>query len=81
MGEKVVFSFGQVKLGGAKGKGVITPMDLMSADYDSELVKAMASFLQSLDKDGDHSNGVQLNSQVASLLFAVCFTIPSFFFQ
>lgn len=66
--EEIIFSFGQVQLGGAKGKGVITPMDLMSADHDSEVVQAMASFLQSLDKDGDHSNGVQLNSQVASLL-------------
>jgi len=66
--EEITFSFGQVQLGGAKGKGVITPMDLMSADHDSEVVQAMASFLQSLDKDGDHSNGVQLNSQVASLL-------------
>lgn len=66
--QTVEFSFGQVKLGGSRGQGVITPMDLMSADYDSEIVKAMASFLQSLDADGSHGNGIQLNDDIANLL-------------
>ena len=67
-GEDVVFDFGSVKLGGARGKGVITPLDLMSADFDNDLVKMMASLLQSLDKDGQHGNGIQLNDDIAKLL-------------
>lgn len=67
-GEDVVFDFGKVKLGGARGKGVITPMDLMSADSDNDLVMMMASLLQSLDKDGQHGNGIQLNDTIAALL-------------
>lgn len=67
-GEDVVFEFGSVKLGGARGKGVITPLDLMNADLDNDLVKMMASLLQSLDKDGQHGNGIQLNDDIAKLL-------------
>ena len=69
-GENVDFEFGTVKLGGARGKGVITPLDLMNADYDNDLVQMIASFLQSLDKDGQHGNGIQLNDDIAKLLAA-----------
>lgn len=56
-----------LKLGGATGKGVITPMDLMSAEADSPLVKAIARTLLQLDAD-QGKPGIQLNNLVASTL-------------
>ncbi len=67
-GEDVTFDFGSVKFGGSRGKGVITPMDLMNSESDDDRVKMMASLLQSLDQDGSHGNGIQLNDAIAKLL-------------
>ena len=69
-GETVTFDFGPLKLGGATGKGVITPMDLMARDADSEVVQAIARTLLQLDEDNDSSNGIKLNDTLASLLNA-----------
>lgn len=67
-GDIVNFTYGAVRLGGARGKGVITPMDIMTSDTDRDSVRQMASLLQSLDTDGAHGNGISLNSLVAAIL-------------
>ena len=69
-GEDVVFEFGNAKLGDARGKGKVTPMDIINADTDDERVQMMASLLQSLDEDGDQSNGIKLTKAKADLLNA-----------
>lgn len=58
-GEGVTFSVGAVTLGTAACSDLITPVDLVpGADTDDPIVQAIASFLQSLDGDGDPNNGV-----------------------
>jgi len=58
-GEAVKFSVGGVTLGSTRCASVVTPLDLVQgADGDQPQVQAIASFLQSLDGDGDPRNGV-----------------------
>lgn len=58
-GDTITFSAGNVTLGSAPCASVITPVDLVpGADTDNPQVQAIASFLQSMDNDGDPDNGV-----------------------
>ena len=58
-GEVVTFSVGDVTLGSTRCASVVTLLDLVpGADSDQPQVQAIASFLQSLDGDGDPQNGV-----------------------
>ncbi len=58
--EIVRFEFGGLLLGSATGQSVLTPLDLLS---EQQLLQAeLMSFLQSLDADNDHSNGIELSS-------------------
>ncbi|WP_373059610.1 hypothetical protein [Zunongwangia sp. H14] len=70
-GETVSFYAGDIKLGSAQAGPVMTPMNIAStpnASIESEEVKNIAAFLQTLDFDGDPSNGIKLEPQVLEAL-------------
>lgn len=60
-GDTCTFSVGSTVLGATKGKGVVTPMDLV--DYssgDRTKLKNILRFLQTLDQDRNVSNGITI---------------------
>ena len=65
----VKFYIGDILLGEASCGDVITPVDLVSgaSDYTDPAVINIARFLQTLDDDGDPSNGIVITSAVAGL--------------
>lgn len=72
-GEEVTFKVGQVVLGSAQGQELITPITLAqtvdaSATIESNLAQNIAALLQTLDVDGDESNGISITTEVASNL-------------
>jgi len=71
-GETVEFSVGPVRLGRAVAGHYVTPLDLIadSSGHTDARVIAMASFLQSADRDGNPGNGIQLVPALADRLCA-----------
>lgn len=68
VGEPVTFSLGGVALGGAEGKSVVTPIDLIERGSSSSgPVLNIVQFLMSLDEDGDLSNGISIPEEVRRL--------------
>ncbi len=65
-GETVSFYVGDILLGSATGKPAITPLDLVpgATDETDPTVTNLLRFLQSLDSDGDATNGISLNATV-----------------
>jgi len=66
-GEEVTFYVGKMnglKLGSASGADVVTPVDLVpgAANVLSPRVTNISRLLQTLDEDGDLSNGIKINS-------------------
>ena len=60
-GDKVTFSIGDLDFPEVDAKGFITPFDLAnSTDIDNRKVVNMLRLLQTLDKDGDPSNGITI---------------------
>jgi hypothetical protein len=69
VGREVAFSIGGVDLGSASGGETVTPVDLVpGGDADSDAVVNIARFLQTLDADGDPSNGISVPEAVKSAL-------------
>ena len=58
-GDTVEFSIGEIRLPIVQAKGVVTPLD-MGTDINDQVVKNIAVLLQSLDADGDTSNGITI---------------------
>ncbi|MFD0796204.1 hypothetical protein ACFQZJ_01930 [Maribacter chungangensis] len=82
-GETVTFKVGELTLGSATGAALITPISLLqtvdaSASIESHEVQNMAAFLQTLDKDADHSNGIEINASVVGAigLPGIDFSVP-----
>ncbi len=68
-GDTVRFFIGDVQLGEAiEAKARITPLDL--AESENARTNLMV-FLQSLDTDGDHSNGIEISADTQTALTAV----------
>ena len=68
-GDTVRFFIGDVQLGEAiEAKARITPLDL--AESENARTNLMV-FLQSLDSDGDHSNGIEITADTQTALTAV----------
>ena len=65
-GEIVRFEFGGVEIGAAPAKEILTPLDILPENSESQV--ALMSFLQSLDMDGDVSNGIELTDVSADQL-------------
>ncbi|MEO9872806.1 hypothetical protein [Ekhidna sp.] len=66
-GEDIEFRVGAVSLGKVVPKETISPIDLGGADatINTSLVKNIASLLQSLDSDGNTSNGIAIQKEVS----------------
>lgn len=67
-GETVVFKIGSLIIGQANAKGIVTPIDLVpgadsedSPESNPQVVKIL-QILQTLDSDGDPSNGIAISS-------------------
>jgi hypothetical protein len=64
-GEMVTFSVGQISLGTAPGSPVMSPVTIAStadASVETQEVKNIAAFLQTLDSDNDSSNGILIET-------------------
>jgi len=60
-GERVVFSIGGIELGEVTDSALATPLHLCNSDDENDpKVVNMLVFLQSLDDDGDASNGIHI---------------------
>ncbi len=61
-GEEITFFIGDIVLGTAKGKTLISPLDLSpgAEDVDDSKVTNIALLLQTLDHDGYLNNGIQI---------------------
>lgn len=72
-GETVTFKVGELTLGSAVGQEEITPITLAQtkdamASIETKLAQNIAALLQTLDSDGDESNGITITEEVASNL-------------
>ncbi len=70
-GENVIFFIGDLELPPAPAKGVVTPADIAAAKHDDNAAVAITKtnilqLLQTLDEDGDPSNGIQLSEAADS---------------
>ncbi|WP_373976288.1 hypothetical protein NT239_05800 [Chitinibacter sp. SCUT-21] len=66
-GETVTFKIGGITLGTVKATGTITPLELAAANTggnSSNIATNLLVLLQSLDADGDASNGITINDTV-----------------
>jgi hypothetical protein len=61
-GTQITFSVGGIVLGSGTVKAFMTPVDLVpgAEDENNDTVTNIARFLQTLDEDGDLSNGIQI---------------------
>ena len=63
-GETVTFSVGAVNLPPVPAKATVTPLDMANTtDLNNQTVSNILVFLQSLDDDGDASNGLSISSK------------------
>jgi hypothetical protein len=66
-GETVTFKIGAITLGTVTATGTVTPLDLAAAATNKENVATnLLVLLQSLDADGDASNGIAINDATKS---------------
>ncbi|WP_405379862.1 hypothetical protein [Maribacter sp. LLG6340-A2] len=72
-GEEITFKVGEVIIGSVGAKAEITPIDIAqdtdaSATIDNSVAKNIAAFLQTLDDDQNHDNGIEITPEVISAL-------------
>lgn len=70
-GESVTFKVGNIVLGTAEGKSIITPLEIAStpnASLESPEVKNISAFLQTLDADKNPSNGISISQDAVAFL-------------
>lgn len=69
-GETVTFYAGEIILGSAKGKELISPVDLVSNPASTANAQAIniSRFLQLIDVDGEHANGIEITEDIRDLL-------------
>ncbi len=69
-GETVTFAIGDIVLGKASGKDVITPLDIVpeAKDVKDQRVVNICVVLQTLDDDGNPENGIVISEKVASMV-------------
>ncbi len=66
-GESVTFSIGEITFAPVAATGVVTPLDLAgSYDSNNQSVVNISRLLQSLDADGDSSNGISITDAAKS---------------
>lgn len=64
-GESVTFSIGSVVIGTATGRSTLTPVDFGLSDREQKVIN-IARFLQSLDRDGNLENGIEISLPIAA---------------
>ena len=68
-GKNVRFSIGSVIIGEGTGASSITPVDLIpDGDLNHRAVINIARFLQTLDADGGHSNGINISAEMKTAI-------------
>lgn len=70
-GEMVTFYVGDIKLGTTPAAEEISPISIAStpdADINTLEVQNIAAFLQTLDEDGDPSNGIKITQEVSQAI-------------
>ncbi len=67
-GETIRFYVGDVFIGETTGQAIITPIELVSGAVDENNVQVqnIAMFLQSIDDDGDESNGITITANATN---------------
>jgi beta-glucanase (GH16 family) len=82
-GENVTFSIGNIRLTSTEAKSVITPLDVVGATNPADQrVNNMLVLLQSLDADGNSSNGITIAPTAAALAPAgISFDVSSTAFR
>lgn len=67
-GEQVTFSIGSIMFESVLSKAIITPLDIFNTDnIQTPSVVNMLRLLQTLDDDGDLTNGIQITDEVHAL--------------
>ncbi|WP_150304672.1 alpha/beta fold hydrolase [Pseudomonas saliphila] len=71
-GEPVTFSLAGIELGSAVGQPVLTPKDILAdaEQIGDPAVINMSRFLQSLDADGDLTNGIGITPEIIAAIEA-----------
>lgn len=78
-GDTVTFSIGDLSFPSTTARGVITPLTIAGTDDPTDTVATnIARLLQSLDFDGDASNGLQMPDGAAEFATAVDFAAADF---
>lgn len=78
-GDTVTFSIGDLSFPPTTARGVITPLTIAGTDDPTDVVATnIARLLQTLDFDGDASNGIDIASQAADVATAVDFSAGDF---
>ena len=70
-GETVTFYIGDIKLGSAKASEELSPLSISStsnASLETLEVQNIAALLQTLDLDGDATNGITIDEEVVDVL-------------
>lgn len=76
-GETVTFFIGDLELPPVLARGVITPLNIAGTDDSTNsVVVNIARLLQSLDADGDPSNGISIPANAATIATEVDFNLP-----
>lgn len=78
LGETVTFNIGDLHLGTVAGQPIVTPLTLTnSATSTTQAVRNMARLLQTLDKDANPSNGINITNTAKSAAVALDWNTPS----
>jgi hypothetical protein len=76
-GETVVFFIGDLELPPAEAKVIVTPLEIAQTDdINNHIVINLARLLQSLDEDGDPSNGITIPATDALVIAPLNFDQP-----
>ena len=68
VGNTVTFTIGDIVIGETLGQAVTTPVELVTgSDATYPTVVNIARFLQTVDDDGDPTNGIQITGNVRNL--------------
>ncbi len=79
LGDTITFSIGGITLGSTNGQSILTPIDVSgAADENDQRVINMVRLLQTLDNDGEQSNGIEITTatRMAASSFSVDFNQP-----
>lgn len=75
-GESVTFFIGDLEFPTVKASGVVTPLELAgTTDTSNPVVVNMIRLLQTLDKNADHSDGIEITEAAIAAATQVDFTL------